>query len=1050
MILLFPLFARAQTNNISLWGRVIDEKSKEPLAGAVIHIKGTTHEVLTNNDGEFKFITGQHVPLVYSVSYVGYQGIEIPIDSYGHVIIQLKGGKSALAEAVVIGYGTQRRSDVTGSVASVPKDILTRPTSSFDNLLQGAVAGVVVSQSSGQPGATATIRIRGGNSLSFGNDPLYVIDGFIYYNDNSLTNMAPSSGTVPAVTGVSSNGLSTINPADIESIDVLKDASATAIYGSRGANGVVIITTKRGTRNSNNVSYSGTFGSQQVGKRLSVLNGSQWAKYFDDLYAATPTIQAGLAANKKLIDSSGAAGVNGDWIGAAVRTGYQQNHQLTIYGGDEKSRYSISGNYFDQKGIVLGSDFKRYSGRFNYEKNYSKAFKIATSIFGSNSAENKLTGTAYNGIGFGNAFSSLYFNNPLQTVRFADGTYNTSPQPAINPTLNTISGQQFGDNSIQDIVATINQTKLTHVLANISGEYKLTNELTLRSTFGADILNTRLNYYAPSYTSLGNGGGTITGSGSVGTINYLSWLNENTIAWSHAIGGRHFVDALAGFTTQYQKAENTFLAGQTFPSDATTYNNLYSASANKVTGSGEALQTRNSWLGRLSYSFQHKYNVTVTGRADGASPAGANKKWGFFPSVGFSWNASDEDFFEPLAKTINSLKLRLTAGRVGNANFPAYSSIATINSYGYYFGSPLAGTNGLAPSQLSNPDLTWETTTQYNAGVDAGLLDKRISLTADVYYKKTTNLFISGTGLVPLSSGYASASENIGSLENKGVELTLTTENVRSKDFVWRSTLLYARNVNKVLSLGPSQSFFPVAPNGQVSPVIVKVGLPVGTFWGYSTAGLLTTADVYSSKPVPKLTGVSQVTGDRKYLDTDGDGVVTTNDKHNLGNAQPKFTASFNNTFTYRSFDLSLFFQGSFGNKIFNLLQQQLEKTTTTANVSSTVLDRWDSTANPKGRFPKVVNAPVVQVADVYIEDGSYIRLKNITLGYNFSSDIASRILAKQIRVYVSAQNLLTFTHYKGLDPEANFYDQNNLQPGIDYGVYPNYRTYTVGVNVTF
>ncbi|HMI62293.1 MAG TPA: TonB-dependent receptor plug domain-containing protein, partial [Puia sp.] len=404
LILLFPLFARAQTNpnNISLWGRVIDEKSKEPLAGAVIHIKGTTHEVLTNNDGEFKFITGQHVPLVYSVSYVGYQGIEVPIDSYGHVIIQLKGGKSALAEAVVIGYGTQRRSDVTGSVASVPKEILTRPTSSFDNLLQGAVAGVVVSQSSGQPGATATIRIRGGNSLSFGNDPLYVIDGFIYYNDNSLTNMAPSSGTVPGVTGVSSNGLSTINPADIESIDVLKDASATAIYGSRGANGVVIITTKRGTRNSNNVSYSGTFGTQQAGKRLSVLNGPQWAKYFDDLYAATPTIQTGLAANKKLIDSSGAAGVNGDWIGAAVRTGYQQNHQLTIYGGDEKSRYSISGNYFDQKGIVLGSDFKRYSGRFNYEKNYSKAFKIATSIFGSNSAENKLTGTAYNGIGFGN------------------------------------------------------------------------------------------------------------------------------------------------------------------------------------------------------------------------------------------------------------------------------------------------------------------------------------------------------------------------------------------------------------------------------------------------------------------------------------------------------------------------------------------------------------------------------------------------------------------------------------------------------------------------
>ena len=277
LIAFFEPQLKAQTSNVSLWGRVIDEKTKEPLAGAVIHIKGTTHEVITNNDGEFKFITGQRVPLVYIVSYVGYQGTEIPIDSYGHVIIQLKGGNSSLTEAVVVGYGTQRRSDVTGSVASVPKDILARPTSSFDNLLQGAVAGVVVSQSSGQPGATATIRIRGGNSLSFGNDPLYVIDGFIYYNDNSLTNLAPSSGTVPSVTGVSSNGLSTINPADIETIDVLKDASATAIYGSRGANGVVIITTKRGTRNSNNLSYSGSFGSQQAAKKLSVLNGPQWA-----------------------------------------------------------------------------------------------------------------------------------------------------------------------------------------------------------------------------------------------------------------------------------------------------------------------------------------------------------------------------------------------------------------------------------------------------------------------------------------------------------------------------------------------------------------------------------------------------------------------------------------------------------------------------------------------------------------------------------------------------------------------------------------------------
>jgi len=1050
--LFLPFFVAAQTNikptiNSVVSGKITDGNA--PLEGSTVQIKGTTNTATTDFEGNFTLRTGQKLPFTLVVTYVGYKKEEV-LATGSRVDIVLQPVKGKLEEVVVVGYGTQRRKDITGAVATVSKENLNRPSSSFDNLLQGAVAGVVVSQSSGQPGAGATIRIRGGNSLSFGNDPLYVIDGFIYYNDNSLTNLAPSSGTVPAVSGVSSNGLSTINPSDIESIDVLKDAAATAIYGSRGANGVVIVTTKRGTKGNNNISFSSSYGTQHTAKLLPVLSGPQWAKLFDDLYTATPTIQAGLAANKKLIDSAGAAGVNGDWPSAAIRTGVLQNHQLTIFGGDDKSRYSVSGNYFDQKGIVLATDFKRYSARVNYEKNYSKNLKLATSLFGSNSSENKLTGSAFNGIGFSNAFSSLYLNNPLQTVRNADGSFNTAAQPAINPTLNTISGQQFSDNSILNIVSTINQTKLSRILGNFSAEYKITNELQLKSTFGADLLNTKLNYYAPSYTTAGNNSGTITGSGSVGNINYVSWLNENTISYEHAFKDKHFLNLLAGYTTQYQKSENSFLAGQSFPSDATTYNNLYNASANKVVGSGEAKQTRNSWLGRISYSFLHRYNLTLAGRADGASPAGTNKKWGLFPSIGFSWNASDEPFFQKIGKTVNNLKLRLTAGRVGNANFPAYSSLATITPYGYYFGNPLTGTNGLAPSQLSNPDLSWETTTQYNAGVDLGLFRNRINVTADVYYKKTTNLFISGAGLIPLSSGYASASENIGSLENKGLELSLTTDNIRTKNFTWRSTLIYASNANKVLSLGPSQSFFPVAPTGQVSPVIVKVGLPVGTFWGYNTAGLLTTADAYGSKSAPKLAGVSQFTGDRKYVDTDGDGVVTTADKHNLGNAQPKFTASFSNTITYKNIDLSIFLQGSFGNKIFNLLQQQLEKTTTTQNVSTVLLDRWDSLSNPNGKFPKVVNAPVVQVADVYIEDGSYVRLKNITLGYNFSKDIASKILAKQIRLYISVQNLLTITNYKGVDPEANFYDQNNLQQGIDLGVYPNYRTYTVGVNVTF
>ncbi|UAY52041.1 SusC/RagA family TonB-linked outer membrane protein [Ferruginibacter albus] len=1056
LFLLLVSSAQAQEPTI-LKGKVIESRTKTPLTGASISLKGSTNAVTTDNKGEFKLETYKKLPVYLTVSFVGYQAQEITISDNSFVNIELVEQSNQLADVVVLGYGTQKRKDVTGSVATVSKDLLTRPVTSFDNLLQGSVAGVVVTQSSGQPGATSSIRIRGGNSLSFGNDPLYVIDGFIYYNDNSLVNFASPSAVIPSVTGVSTNGISTINPYDIESIDILKDASATAIYGSRGANGVVIITTKRGTKGSNNINYSASYGIQDATKTLSLLNGPQWAKYFDDLYAATPSLQPsnsgpGLSVSKLLIDSLGNAGVNGDWVGSALRQGATQNHQLTLYGGDEKSRYSISGNYFDQKGIVTATDFKRYSAKVNYEKNYSKDFKVNVSILGSNSIEDKLVGTAYNSINFNTAaFPGLYLFNPLQAVTNKDGSYNVSYQPSIAPTLYTVNGQQFSVNPLQDINSITNQVNLGRVLGNLSGEYKITKDLTFKTTFGADQLNTKLNYYTPSYTSLGSNGGTYKGVGSVTNINTLTWLNENTFSYNHSINDKHFFDVLAGYTTQYLRSVYAFAGGYNFPNDITAYNNLNLAS-NPGAASGESKSIINSWLGRVSYSFKHKYNLTLTGRADGASVAGLNKKWGFFPSAGFSWNASDEDFFKPLSKTINNLKVRLTAGSVGNANFPAYSSLGLEGFNGYYYGSPLSANIGLAPTQLSNPDLTWETTAQYDAGVDIGFLNNRITLTADYYYKKTTNLYISGSGLVPLSTGYASVSENIGSLENKGLELSLSTENIKTKDFSWKSTLIYASNSNKVLSLGPNPAIFPVAPTGQVSPVIVKVGLPVGTFWGYKTDGLLTTDDVYGANPAAKLSGVSQQTGDRKYLHAPGvtGATITTADKQNLGSAQPDFTASFNNTLTYKNFDLSFFFQASVGGKLFNLIQQQLEKTTTTGNVSATLLDRWDSVNNPNGKTPKVTNAPVVQVSDVYIEDGSYLRLKNITFGYNFPKSVAHKILAKQLRLYVSAQNLLTITNYSGLDPEANFYDQNNLQPGIDYGVYPNARTYTIGLNVTF
>ena len=1049
-----PLFMMAQTApssviNSSVSGTVTDAKTGAPLEGALVKIKGVTNQALTDSKGSFVLKTGQKLPFILEVSYIGYRKLETEATTTT-INIQLQDEQTQLNEVVVVGYGTQRRTDVTGSVASVSKELLAQPVPSFDNMLQGAVAGVQVSQSSGQPGASSTIRIRGGNSLSFGNDPLYVIDGFIYYNDNGLTNLAPQSGT--SVTGATINALSTIHPNDIESIDILKDASATAIYGSRGANGVVIITTKRGVRGKNNIEYSGYYGFGNATKKVGVLTGLEWAKYFDDLYNNTPGIQTALGSNKRIIDSSGAAGVNNDWVDAALRTSQVQSHEISIYGGDDKSRYALSGNYYDQVGGVLNTDFKRYSARFNYDRNITSKFKFTANIYGSNSVENKLTGSAYSSINNSNAFTSLYTVNPLQSIKNSDGSYNTTYQPSVSGTFNTVNGQLQSDNPLLDIASTINQSNITRVLGNFAGEYKLLNDLTFKATFGTDIISTKLNYYAPSYTANGNATGTISGYGSVGNIQYLSWLNENTLTYNHAINNTHFIDALVGYTTQYQHAENSFAAAASFPSDHTTYQNLYSGSAQQVTGSGESQTVFRSWLGRVNYSYKHLYNLTLSGRADGASAAGINNKWGFFPAVGLSWNASQEKFFSAIKNTVNNLKVRLSAGSIGNANFPPFSSLATINTSGYYFGNPITAVNGLSQTQLANPDLTWETTTQYNLGLDAGFIKNRINLTADVYYKKTTNLFVNTSGLIPLSTGYASAAENIGSIENKGLELTLTTANIEARNFSWRTTFIYSTNANKILSLGPSSSFQPVAQTGNVSPVIVKVGLPVGIFWGYKTDGLLTDKDVNGSEPAGKLAGVSQQVGDRKYLHAPGrtGAVITTADKQNLGSAQPKFTGSISNRFAYKSLDLTVFLVGSYGNKIFDLQEQNLSKTTVNNNVSTNLLNRYDPVSNPNGTFPKIVNAPVMQVEDSYIHDGSYLRLKTVTLGYVLPTSAASKILAKQVRIYVTAQNLLTITKYPGLDPEANFYDQNNLQPGIDLGIYPTFRTFQGGIDVTF
>ncbi|AYN04589.1 TonB-dependent receptor [Flavobacterium sp. 140616W15] len=1006
-------------------GTVVDDITNQPIIGASVNIKGTTHGVVTDTEGKFYFQTGQKFPYTLIVSYIGYKKIEVVVDK-NPVIINLKEERQELDELVVVGYGTQKRKDITGSVSSVPKANLTQVTSSADNLLRGAIPGVVVTQSSGRPGASSSVRIRGGNSITAGNEPLYVLDGILIYNDNnnSTAGVANSGATI--------NVLSTINPSDIESIEVLKDASATAIYGSRGANGVVIITTKKGTKGQDNISYQGYFGFQNVSKKIKLLNASQWASLRNDVQASIGQAPSFSLAQIEALKTSGGY----DWQSAAFRTAAPvQNHQLSFSGGDERSRYAISAGYFDQEGVVIGSDFKRISLRVNYEKNYSQAFKFGVNANYSNSVSN--------GVGTNsssrqpNPLVAALLTAPVVSIKNDDGSYNVTN----NPYATSVNG--FISNPINDLENTVNQTKINRILTSLFGEYKIAKKLTAKVAVSGDIINTKQNYYAPSHTS--NGAGT-KGLASVGDRLVSSVLNENTLNYNTNFGENHKFSALAGYTLQYTQGEVVNAGANSFVNDANTYNALQDGVG--VKPYSDAFESvLKSWLTRVNYSYKGKYNFTLSARADGSSRFGSESLWGYFPSAGFSWNITDEEFAKNI-KGVTEAKLRLTAGTTGNQEIGNYLSLASMGSVNYAFGGTLQ--TGLAPTRLANPDLRWEKTNQYNVGLDLSLLDRKINFVFDVYYKKTKDLLINVP--IPLTSGYVTVLQNIGGVENKGIEIGLITENLKTDNFSWNSNFVFSANKNKVVAIGNGvNQFFPVVPNGsllQQQPVIVKVGLPLGTFWGYKTNGIFQTQEEVNTQPKINSLANTKV-GDRKYVDTNGDGVISAADKGDLGSSQPKFVGSFSNTISYRDFDLNFSLQGSYGGKIFNALNQQLEISTLGTNAAATLEDRWTPT-NPSNEIPRASSSPLGIVSERYVEDASFLRLKLITLGYTLPKSLSSKLGTKSIKFYVSAENLITWTKYTGYDPEVSSYEQNNLYPGIDFGAYPNSKTFISGLNVTF
>jgi TonB-linked SusC/RagA family outer membrane protein len=1018
------VFCSAQEADIEIRGKIIDEKTGEPVIGASVSLAGAKEGTVSNVEGDF-FLRVRALPTAISVDYLGYRRQEVDIyESSEPVVVFLTENTNLLNEIVVVGYGTQKRSDISGLVASVPKVNLEQAQTSFDNLLSGAVAGLQVTQSSGQPGASASIRIRGGNSITGGNEPLYVIDGQIMYNNNSAT----SAGIGSAGAGL--NALATINPADIASIEVLKDASATAIYGSRGANGVILVTTRKGT-GKDRVQYTGSIGQSVVARKPDLLNAREWALLHNDIILSDPSLSATSALFSEA--EIAALGEGENWQDAAFRSALTHNHRLSVSGGDEKTNYLVSGSYYNQEGVVVNSGFERYTLRANLQRRLNERFRTGLNLSASSSKQSGFADVS-DGYYATNAFVSVLLTPPVVPVYNADGSYY------FDETYN------LDQNAIADLTEVTNETLVNRAFGSFFADYKVFPELTAKINAGADVISAKQNLFFPSSTS---GGRNTQGAGTVGNNLSRSRQTEWTLNYDKTVDSHHWT-ALAGYTAENIHTESARASATNFLNDITGHNDLESGTPSQA-GSDAVTSSLASWLGRVDYSWKNRYNATFSFRADGSSRFAPSYKWGYFPSLGLSWNINEESFLRDV-DAIEGLKIRLSAGSIGNQEIGDFKYLSQYTPVIYSFGGKLTG--GYAPANIANSNLKWETTTQYNAGFDLGLFGDRVNFVADVYYKLTSDLLVEVP--IPTSSGYAQGLKNVGSVSNKGIEISLNAEPVsgkRASSFKWNTVLTFAHNRNRVESLGDNvDSYTPRVPNtniGRFNPLIVKEGYALGTFWGYETDGIVQAGDDLTAIPVPSWTTGVQA-GDRKYVNHGGDEkTVNDADRVVLGSAQPKFTFGFTNTFSWKGFDLSILLQGSYGNKLYNALRSQLEITTTVDNVSGELRNRWTET-NPSNEYPRATNTPNAVVSDRLVEDASYIRLKNISLGYVLPKNLLKQAGVEKIRLFASGQNLLTLTGYSGYDPEANTYEQNSLYQGVDFGVYPASKGWTAGIEISF
>lgn len=1026
---------------------IISDQNGAPLSNATVRVKGEKMTATTDANGAFKIAVPPNTKTLV-VSYVGMDAQEISIEGKTTVLATLNVADTRLNEVVVIGYGTAKRANVTSSISSVTeRDLKNIPVAGADQAIQGKVAGVTVSSNGGQPGGGVSVRVRGITSVN-GNDPLYVIDG------------VPMGGTISSLDqnvlggGSGQTGqsvLASLNPSDIASIDILKDASAQAIYGSRAANGVVLINTKRGKAGEGKIAYDTYFGWQSIPKKLPIMNLQEYGGYLNSLVNEVRAAGDGMDSTGEFKNPA-LLGEGTDWQDAIFRTGLIQNHQLSFSGGQGKTNYYFSGNYYNQTGIIIGSEFNRYSIRFNLDQQVKTWLRAGVSANLSRSNQ-KIALTD----GFDAVTGVVLYNSPAAPIKTFDGNYATTT---------SIGGITFGNPRNPVALAEMRdvRTVQSKAFGSLYADLTILKGLTFRNEVNYDFNLSSSKAYQP-FVQNDQSKEIILSPSHLREErgNSYYWAVKSYLTYNNSFG-KHAVNATAGHEAQYSRWDNI----QAYRTNLTL--NLPSLAAGAGgNGSGEQIGagagewSMESYFARLNYTYDEKYALSASVRRDASSAFGENNRVGYFPAASVSWTASNEAFMQNI-KWLNYLKLRVGAGAVGNQNVAANSYTTNIR---LITEGPF-GPGGI-PRNVGNPDLGWESVITYNAGVDATLFNRRVDLSVDVYKKVTTDMLLatqlgdfSGLGEQTNSGNWNdiwTPIANDGEMTNTGIDVSLTTYNVQTKDLTWKTTVTFSHYKNVLNRLNTPDA----AISGRVrtdysgnEPVVTltKQGLPVGAFYGYVTNGLFRSMDQLNNGtnwglPVGMKT---YWLGDVLFKDLDGNKAIDDKDVEFIGNPNPKFTFGFNNTVNYKNFDLGVFLYGSVGAKIFNIVRRQTEGLTNPYNnQSKDVLNRYTAT-NTNGNLPRFNqwHNNNFRISDRFVEDGSFLRIQTLTLGYNLPKNLIGKAKLTSARLYVSAQNIYTFTGYSGYDPDLGSLNNNVTRMNIDDGHYPNPRTITVGANIEF